>query len=126
MCFFDEGNYVTLAKRYRKYAIDSGLFVSLNEKITRSPIVKQLIGTPITRMGILTNIKSDSLRYKKDDPSFNHHVTTFDQRADQLRKLKAAGLEHLMVVLTSWPKEGYDRQHPDVLPPRRKVAVGRA
>jgi hypothetical protein len=22
-----------------------------------------------------------------------------------------------MVVLTSWPKEGYDRQHPDVLPP---------
>ncbi len=117
MCFFDKGNYVTLAKRYRQYAIDSGLFVSLNEKIARSPIVKQLIGTPMTRLGILTNIKSDSLRYKKDDPAFNHHVTTFDERASQLRKLKEAGLEHLMVVLTSWPKEGYDRQHPDVLPP---------
>jgi len=92
MCFFPDGNYVTLAKRYRKYAMDSGLFVSLNEKIARKPIVKELIGTPMTRMGILTNIKSDSLRYKKDDPSFNHHVTSFDDRASQLRKLKESGM----------------------------------
>jgi hypothetical protein len=117
MCFFDQGNYVTLAKRYRQYAKDTGLFVSLNEKITRQPMVKELIGTPMTRLGILTNVKSDSLRYKKDDPTFNHHVTSFDERAAQLRKLKEAGLDRLMVVLTSWPKEGYDRQHPDVLPP---------
>src|SRR5436305_8399041 len=29
MSFFEEGNYVTLAKRYRRYAMDTGLFVSL-------------------------------------------------------------------------------------------------
>ena len=40
MCFFPEGNYVDLAKRYRRYAIDTGLFVSLKEKIARKPIVK--------------------------------------------------------------------------------------
>jgi len=52
MCFIANGNYVDLAKRYRRYAIDTGLFVSLNEKIARRPIVKELIGTPMTRMGI--------------------------------------------------------------------------
>jgi len=117
MCFFPEGNYVDLAKRYRRYAIDSGLFVSLKDKIHSRPIVGEMIGTPFTRMGILTNIKSDSLKYSTTQPERNHRVTTFDERASQLRKLKESGLEKLMVVLTSWPKEGYDRQHPDVLPP---------
>ncbi len=115
--FFPEGNYVTLAKRYRKYAIDTGLFVPLTEKIARRPIVKQMIGTPFSRIGALTNIKSDSLRYSTTEPSFNHHVTTFDQIAERLKNLKSSGIDHFMLVLTSWPKEGYDRQHPDVLPP---------
>src|SRR5213075_3289265 len=59
MCFIAEGNYVDLAKRYRRHAIDTGLFVSLNEKIARRPIVKELIGTPLSRIGILTNIVPD-------------------------------------------------------------------
>ncbi len=85
MCFFEKGNYVDLAKRYRQYAKDTGLFVSLEEKIARSPVVKQLIGTPQSRLGILTNIKADSLKYKEGDPSM-HRVTSFDDRAKQLRK----------------------------------------
>ena len=117
MCFFDKGNYVDLAKRYRQYAIDNGLFVSLDEKIARQPRVKELIGTPQTRLGILTNIKSDSLHYNKEDPAANRRMTTFDERAAQLRKWKEQGLERLCVVLTGWPREGYDRQHPDELPP---------
>ncbi|HTQ40418.1 MAG TPA: DUF5696 domain-containing protein [Pirellulales bacterium] len=116
-CFFEKGNYVDLAKRYRRYVMDTGQFVSLKEKIARQPIVKELIGTPQARVDILTNIKSDSLRYKKDDPSFNHHVNSFDDRAQELRGWKAEGIDHLLVVLTGWPREGYDRQHPDELPP---------
>ena len=122
--FFPEGNYVTLAKRYRKYAIDTGLFVPLAEKIARRPIVKQMIGTPFSRIGALTNIKSDSLRYSTTEPSFNHHVTTFDQIAERLKNLKSSGIDHFMLVLTSWPKEGYDRQHPDVLPPAPEAGGG--
>jgi hypothetical protein len=117
MIFFEQGNYVTLAKRYRKYAKDTGLFVSLAEKIQNRPIVKELIGTPFSRIGILTNIKSDSLRYSTTQPERNFRLTTFDERADQLRQLKQNGLDRFMVVLTGWPKEGYDREHPDVLPP---------
>jgi hypothetical protein len=70
------------------------------------------------RAGILTNIKPDSYKYKDaKDPGDNYRLTTFDQRAEALRKLKSQGLDRLTVVLTGWPKLGYDRQHPDVLPP---------
>ena len=116
MCFIEAGNYVDMAKRYRKYAIETGLFVSLQEKIAKKPAVKQLIGIPLIRSGILTNYKSDGARWKRDTNS-RYSLTTFDQRADQFKQWKEKGLNNLMVVLTGWPRLGYDRQHPDVLPP---------
>ncbi|MGB7157704.1 MAG: DUF5696 domain-containing protein [Tepidisphaeraceae bacterium] len=117
MAFFPKGNYVDLAKRYRRHAIDNGTFVSLNEKIARKPIVKELIGTPLSRIGILTNITPDSLKYSTTNPSQNYRMTPFDERAKQLRAYKANGLDKLTVCLTGWPNQGYDRQHPDELPP---------
>jgi hypothetical protein len=116
-CFFDRGDHVTLAKRYRRYAKETGLFVSLAEKIARTPSVRSLIGTPLTRLSILRNLKEDSQRYDRKEPSKNYSVTTFDERAGQLRALKARGVEKLHVCLTGWPLLGYDRQHPDELPP---------
>ncbi|HEX4121321.1 MAG TPA: DUF5696 domain-containing protein [Verrucomicrobiae bacterium] len=117
MCFFEQGNYVTLAKRYRGYVMDTGLFVSLKEKIARTPILADFIGTPETRVGILHNIKSDSGMYDKVNPSNNYSLTTFDERARQLRELKASGVDRTVVYITAWPHLGYDRQHPDPLPP---------
>jgi hypothetical protein len=116
-CFFDRGDHVTLAKRYLRYAKETGLFVSLAEKIARTPSVRSLIGTPLTRLSILRNLKEDSQRYDRKEPSKNYSVTTFDERAGQLRALKARGVEKLHVCLTGWPLLGYDRQHPDELPP---------
>ena len=106
-----------MAKRYRRHVIDNGLFVSLREKIAQEPLVAKLVGA--LRMGqrILKNFKPGSHRYKPDDPDHNYQVTTFDQRATELRALKAKGIEGAVVSLSAWPREGYDRQHPDVLPP---------
>ena len=118
MCFFPEGDYVDMAKRYRRYAMETGLFVSLKEKIARTQIVEELIGTPLMRSGILTNIKEGSARFKRAErPSDNYRLTTFDERGEYFRQLKSDGLDRLTVVLTGWPKLGYDREHPDVLPP---------
>jgi hypothetical protein len=117
MCFFDNGNYVDLAKRYRRYVMDTGLFVSLNEKIARTPGVRDLIGAPQTRVSILRNLKQDSDRYDTKDPSKNYSLTTFDERARQLRELKAKGVDHLLVMVSGWPHMGYDHQHPDPFPP---------
>jgi hypothetical protein len=117
MCFIDRGNYVDLAKRYRRYVMDRGQFVSLSEKICRKPIVKELIATPLVRVGILTDIVKTSLRYNTTQPEKNYRLTTFDERAKQFREWKARGLDRLHVCLTGWPNKGYDRQHPDELPP---------
>ena len=117
MSFVDEGNYVDLAKRYRRYAMERGLFASLKEKIARTPSVKGLIGTPLTRLSILRNVKTDSTRYDSKNPEKNYSLTTFDERVRQLRELKASGIDRLHVCLTGWPYLGYDRQHPDEVPP---------
>lgn len=117
MCFFEKGNYVTMAKRYRRYVMDTGLFVSLKEKIARTAGLADLIGTPHTRAGILRNLTPESDRYDRRTPTNNYSLTTFDQRAKQLRELKARGIERALVYVSGWPHLGYDRQHPDPLPP---------
>ncbi|MGH9969021.1 MAG: DUF5696 domain-containing protein [Pyrinomonadaceae bacterium] len=116
-CFFADGNYVDMAKRYRRYVQETGLFVSLKEKIARTPAVENLIGTPQTRVSILRNLKPESDRYDTKDPSKNYTITTFAERARQLRELKARGNERVLVFVSGWPHLGYDRQHPDPLPP---------
>jgi hypothetical protein len=121
MCFFADGNYVDMAKRYRRYVMDTGLFVSLAEKIARTPSVKDLIGVPQTRLSILRNMSPDSDRYDTKDLAKNYSLTTFDERAKQLRDLKARGFDRVLVFISGWPHLGYDRQHPDSLPPPEKA-----
>ena len=114
MCFFSKGNYVNMAKRYRRYVMNTGLFVSLKEKIARTPEVAKIIGVPQTRIFILRNQNPDSDRYKA---ATHYSLTTFDERAKQLRAFKAGGIEHALIMIAGWGHLGYDRQHPDPLPP---------
>ena len=121
MVFIENGNYVDMARRYRRHVMESGLFVSLREKIARTPAVNDLIGTPQTRLSILRNMSPDSDRYDPKDSSKNYSLNTFDERAKQLRELKARGFDHVLVFISGWPHLGYDRQHPDSLPPPEKA-----
>lgn len=115
--FIDRGNYVALAKRYRRYAVETGNFVSLKEKISRNPLVGNLIGSPVIHTSILYHIQPDSSYFKKDDPKANHQLVTFDARAAELRKLAARGVPRAYVHLDGWGFRGYDNLHPDYLPP---------
>jgi hypothetical protein len=117
LCFVGKGNYVTLAKRYRRYVVDTGAFVSLKEKIARSPIVERLIGSPVVHTGTLTHIQPESSYYNKEDPSKNHTVVRFDETARQLRELAKTGIGRAYVHLDGWGFRGYDNLHPDILPP---------
>jgi len=117
MVLFDQGNYVDMAKRYRRYVMDTGLFVSLPEKIARTPLLAGLLGAPQTRISILHNLSPDSDRYDPKDPSKNYSLVSFDERTKQLRELKSRGFDHVLVFISGWPHLGYDRQHPDSLPP---------
>jgi Family of unknown function (DUF5696) len=121
MSFIDDGNYVDMAKIYRRHVMDTGLFVSLKEKIARTPAVGDLFGIAQTRVSILRNLAPTSDRYDTKDPSKNYSLTTFDERAKQLRDLKSKGVDQLLVYVSGWPHLGYDRQHPDPLPPAEKA-----
>ena len=117
LCFFDEGNYVTMAKGYRRYVRQTGHFVSLKEKIARNPLVGQLVGSPVIHTGILYHIQPESSYYHKDEPEKNHRLVTFDRRAEQLRQLAEKGIGRAYVHLDGWGFRGYDNLHPDVIPP---------
>jgi len=116
-CFFDKGNYVDLAKRYRRHAIATGRFVSLHEKIARNPAVARLLGAPVVHTSILYHIQPESSYYHKDDLAKNHQLVTFDARAKDLQALAANGITNAYVHLDGWGLRGYDNLHPDVLPP---------
>jgi hypothetical protein len=121
LSFLSQGNYVDLAKRYRRYVIESGQFVSLKEKIARQPVVGQLIGTPHLRIHVQKNIREGADTYDTKNPASNYALTTFDERAGQLRQLKSQGIGRLCVTLAGWSYLGYDRQHPDPFPPAPKA-----
>lgn len=121
MDFLPRGNYVNLAKRYRRYVLNTGLFVSLKEKIARNPLVANLIGNPFTGASVLRNLNPDSTRFDKENPERNYRLTTFAENIERLRRLKSQGFDHVNVSLSGWLNLGYDRQTPDGLPPPEKA-----
>jgi hypothetical protein len=121
MVFLPKGNYVDLAKRYRRYVMDSGLFISLKDKIAVRPAVKNLIGIPFRSESVLRNVKPGAATYDTKNPQRNYHLTTFAQDIQRLRDFKAQGWDHLNVTLAGWLNQGYDRQTPDALPPPKEA-----
>ena len=128
MSFIKNGDYVTLSKRYRKHVQDIGQFVSLKEKIARQPLVAKLIGAPHLRPYVMLQKRTftaiPALSYDMYKPTHKEpkkkgeaSVMTFDELADQLRELKADGIDDIHVVLCGWTNKGYDMGHLDPLPP---------
>jgi len=117
LCFFDKGDYVTMAKRYRRRVLDTGHFVSLKEKIARNPLVGKLVGSPVIHTSILYHIQPESSYYHKDEPAKNHQLVSFDERARQLRQLSKKGIKRAYLHLDGWGFRGYDNLHPDIIPP---------
>ncbi len=117
LCFFDKGNYVTMAKRYRRRVLEIGHFVSLKEKIARNPLVGKLVGSPVVHTNILYHIQPESSYYHKDEPAKNHQLVSFDERARQLRQLSKKGIKRAYLHLDGWGFRGYDNLHPDIIPP---------
>jgi hypothetical protein len=124
MGFLPKGGYVDLCKRYRRYVMDSGLYVSLKDKIARSTIVQNLIGSPIAGASVLRNVKPGSAEYDTRDQQKNYHLTTFSQNIQRLHEMKTAGFAHMNVSLSGWLRQGYDRQTPDALPPSKEAGGG--
>ncbi len=115
--FMTECDYNNMAKVYRKHAIASGNFRSLREKAIRNPVVEKLFGTPVVHTNIYRHVVPESSLYDNENIANNDVLTSFEDRANQLRTLKEKGVDNVYMHLDGWGKMGYDNQHPDVLPP---------
>lgn len=114
--FHEQGDYNTVAKDYRNYLIENGQFVSIDDKIKKNKNIKKLIGCPVLHHKIYSKINEKSKFY--DENGTNEALyATFYERAEQMKKLKAAGLNKLYIHTDGWGKDGYDNNHPYILPP---------
>lgn len=114
--FDDDATYVSMAKRYRRYVQERGLFVSLAEKRLRTPALDEVIGRPVIHLGALYHFVPEAALFNRERIEQNHAMNTFDQLIDALRQIKAKGIESAYVHLDGWGFYGYDNGHPDVLP----------
>lgn len=118
--FFTDGDYNTAAKNFRAYLKETGQFVSITDKIKRNPSIAYLIGAPVLHHRIYTHIQPKSDFYKRRGQNIILYAT-FEQRAKELEHIKSLGLDKLYIHTDGWGVEGYDNQHPYVLPPNEKA-----
>ncbi|MFA7693159.1 MAG: DUF5696 domain-containing protein [Candidatus Hydrogenedentales bacterium] len=114
--FDDDTSYVKMAKRYRRFMQEKGEFVSLREKLCRTPALDQVIGKPVIHLGALYHFVKEAALYKKDKIENNHNLQTFDQLIERLHSFSDKGVGAAYVHLDGWGFYGYDSGHPDVLP----------
>ena len=114
--FLSDCDYNSLLKTYRKLAREEGKLKTLKEKEVANPSVRKLLGASFVHKGIKTCVQPDSEFFDKDAPDKNNHLTTFRKRAEEMRALKADGIEKLYFHLDGWGDAGYDNKHPDVGP----------
>lgn len=116
LCFHSDGDYNTIAKTYRSYLMENNLLVTLDEKMKGNPNIQNIIGAPVLHHKIFSKINEKSQFYNKKG-SNEILCATFKERSEQMKKLKELGLEKLYIHTDGWGKNGYDNDHPYVLPP---------
>lgn len=106
---FMEGDYVALAKAYRKIAEARGKLVTLREKADATTTLAKLVGAPRTTIRFITH------RYQQ----YQHELhLTFREAAERVEAFhKKTGIEKLHVHVRSWQQRGHDIQYPDLVPP---------
>ena len=121
MDFFENCDYNTLCKCYRQYIKEQGKLLTLRQKAIENPKINELVGSPIIHSHIYYYVKPEAVIYQKDKPENNYKFEPFEKRKKQLQALSARGLKKAYFHLDGWGVDGYDQQHPDILPPCEKA-----
>ena len=120
-CFREPCDYNVIAKCYRAYVKENGRLVTLKEKIDKNPTVARLIGCPIIHTKISTHVQPKCNFYDKEHPEKNDYFFTFAQRGEELKALKARGIEKAYTHFDGWGVRGYDNLHPSPFPPSEEA-----
>jgi len=111
--FLGEGDYVSIAKAYRKVAQEKGWLVTLRDKAEKNPEVAKLIGASNFKLwSCLTRLIDYKMR--EESVQVNWTFREVAEVAEHLRK--DLGIEKALFIIGGWIHRGYDNQHPDILP----------
>ena len=119
--FREKCDYNVIAKCYRDYVKEKGGLITLEEKCCKNPSLKKLFGCPIIHAGISTHRQPTSDGYDWEHPERNDYFFPFSQREEELRALKAKGLEKAYTHFDGWGVRGYDNLHPNPFPPSEEA-----
>jgi len=122
---FSDNGYVGLAKLYRHYAKENGLFKSLRQKIEEVPSVKNLIGGRCIsffqshtyhKENFYLGLQPVPPDADEKDGKVQVQISHKDV-ANIIAEAKQAGMKQGYFNLRGWLDGGYDETHPDVWPP---------
>jgi hypothetical protein len=122
---FTDGGYVGQAKTFRKYAMEHGMYKSLEEKMQERPIVQNLLGGRILSVfqAFTQHVGywEDQLKPVPDDArAENGQVRVLASHADIktiMEDAKSLGMSNGVFNLRGWIRGGYDETYPDTWPP---------
>ena len=111
--FEGPGDYVTIAKAYRKVAADRGWLVTWKEKLQGHPERARLFGAVDFRVGTLRR-RMNAASTQEESVQVEETFSEAAQIAEHLKNdLK---LDKVLFLVSGWIRRGYDNQHPDILP----------
>ncbi|MHB9038719.1 MAG: DUF5696 domain-containing protein [Armatimonadota bacterium] len=96
---FLDGDYVAIAKRYRKFARQLPTWRTLATRMR--PCDEKVVGGAI----LFAHVPCD----------YGEGTTSFDTFIPRIKALKDAGIERAMFHIGGWNRKGYDSQYPDIL-----------
>ena len=112
--FYSNLDYNSAAKLYRNYLINTDSFVSIDEKIARTPVAADLIGCPVVNATINYSVADNSDLAGVDTTSVP--LFTFDEAASYAEKASKRGVEKLTIQLIGWGECGTAGKNPYPLP----------
>ncbi len=126
---FTTGGYVGMAKAYRAWAKEQGLFRSLQEKMEQTPALRHLLGGRILSFMQAVPVHP-SLAQERWQSVGDHEArdgiqihSTHRQVLETLCEIRALGDFHGIAVVRGWIAGGYDESHPDIWPPEPSLGT---
>ncbi len=114
MQILGKGDYVSIAKAYRKVAEKRGWLVRWDQKLKGHPERAKLFGAANIKLWSTLNRRMNEESSQEESERVNW---TFDEAAQVAEHLKQdLKLDKVLFTIGGWIHRGYDNQHPDILP----------
>ena len=114
--FFEKSSVMGLAKAYRMHAEGQGLAITLRDKAAERSTVDSLIGGPHMHMWFMSTFNRFNCQSRVNFMRFSEGLDRY-RKLCSLAGIGKKGLAHI----DGWGRDGYDYNHPEVLPPDMRL-----